>query len=66
MVLIQTRTMKAEIWIDGTKREFTSVHVAEECGIEMVYQELNMMLDSSIAENIFVGNLPGKSRLCRL
>ena len=62
-VLSGTYTNKdyeGEIWIDGTKREFTSVHVAEECGIEMVYQELNMMLDSSIAENIFVGNLPGK------
>lgn len=62
-VLSGTYTNKdyeGEIWIDGTKREFTSVHVAEESGIEMVYQELNMMLDASIAENVFVGNLPGK------
>ena len=54
------RDYEGEIWIDGEKREFTSVKVAEECGIEMVYQELNMMLDASIAENVFVGNLPGK------
>lgn len=53
------RDYEGEIWIDGQKREFTSVKVAEECGIEMVYQELNMMLDASIAENVFVGNLPG-------
>ncbi|MCI9148162.1 MAG: sugar ABC transporter ATP-binding protein [Hungatella sp.] len=54
------RDYEGEIWIDGEKREFTSVKVAEEYGIEMVYQELNMMLDASIAENVFVGNLPGK------
>lgn len=62
-VLSGTYTNKdydGEIWIDGEKKEFTSIHVAEECGIEMVYQELNMMLDASVAENIFVGNLPGK------
>ena len=65
-VLSGTYTNKdyeGEIWIDGEKKEFTSVRVAEECGIEMVYQELNMMLDASIAENVFVGNLPGKGRL---
>lgn len=28
--------------------------------IEMVYQEQNMILESSVAENLFVGNLPGK------
>ncbi|MCI8274067.1 MAG: sugar ABC transporter ATP-binding protein [Lachnospiraceae bacterium] len=64
-VLSGTYTNKdyeGEIWIDGEKKEFTSVRVAEECGIEMVYQELNMMLDASIAENVFVGNLPGKGR----
>ena len=62
-VLSGTYTNKdyeGEIWINGEKREFTSVKVAEECGIEMVYQEMNMMLDASIAENVFVGNLPGK------
>lgn len=63
-VLSGTYTNKdyeGEIWVDGQKREFTSVKVAEDCGIEMVYQELNMMLDASIAENVFVGNLPGKA-----
>ncbi len=49
-----------EIWIDGKPVEFTSVSVAEHCGIEMVYQEINVMLDASIAENIYVGNLPMK------
>lgn len=54
------RDYEGEIWIDGKETPFTSVRVAESHGIEMVYQELNMMLDASIAENAFVGNLPGK------
>ncbi len=49
-----------EIWIDGEKADFTSVAIAEACGIEMVYQELNVLLDASLAENIYVGNLPLK------
>ena len=51
---------EGEIWIDGNPIKFTSVGVAEACGIEMVYQEINVMMDSSIAENIYVGNLPVK------
>ena len=51
---------EGEIWIDGRIADFTSVAVAESHGIEMVYQEMNMMLDASVAENIFVGHLPGK------
>ena len=46
---------EGEIWIDGKPVDFSSVSVAEACGIEMVYQELNVMLDASIAENIYVG-----------
>ena len=57
------RDYEGEIWIDGKQTQFTSVRVAEDHGIEMVYQELNMMLDASIAENAFVGNLPGKAPL---
>lgn len=51
---------EGEIWVNGKKQRFSSVADAKSCGIEMVYQELNMMLDISVAENIFVGNLPGK------
>ena len=53
------RDYEGEIWIDGKPVAFTSVAVATHQGIEMVYQEMNMMLDASIAENVFVGNLPG-------
>lgn len=51
---------EGEIWVDGEKSDFTSVATAEHHGIEMVYQEMNMMLDASVAENIFVGHLPGR------
>lgn len=54
---------EGEIWIDGKPVDFSSVAVAESCGIEMVYQELNVMLDATIAENIYVGNLPIKRGL---
>lgn len=52
---------EGEILIDGKPAEMTSVASAERYGIEMVYQEMNMMLDATIAENVFVGNLPGKN-----
>ena len=51
---------EGEIYINGEKQEFNSIEDAQRCGIEMCYQELNMVLDLSVAENLFVGNLPGK------
>lgn len=55
------REYDGEIVIDGSIQAFQSVAMAQNAGIEMVYQEMNMMLDSSVAENLFVGNLPGKN-----
>lgn len=49
---------EGEIIVDGAKRNFTCVAASKAAGIEMVYQELNVLYDSSIAENIYVGNLP--------
>jgi len=49
-----------EIIIDGKPVQFKSIHDAQSCGIEMIYQEVNMMLDLSVAENMFVGNIHGK------
>lgn len=50
---------EGEIWINGKREEFSCISDAERCGIEMVYQELNMILVASVAENLYVGNLPG-------
>jgi ABC-type sugar transport system ATPase subunit len=51
---------EGEIIFDGKPVQITSVRVAENLGIEMVYQEINMVLDLDIAENLNIGNLPGK------
>ena len=50
-----------QILIDGKPVSFSGVKDSENCGIEMVYQELNMIMEASLAENLFVGNLPGKA-----
>lgn len=54
-------TYEGEICIDGKTAVFNRVVDAQNAGIEMIYQEINVMLDSSVAENIFVGNLPMKN-----
>lgn len=51
---------EGDILIDGQKQIFNTVADAQQAGIEMVYQEINVMMDASVAENIFVGNLPRK------
>jgi len=52
-----------EIWFDGKKVEHMDVAKAREIGIEMVYQEINVFLDGSVMENLFVNNLPGKGQI---
>mgnify|MGYP000651334471 CR=1 FL=1 len=47
-----------EIWIDGKKRNINSVQDAINNGISVVYQELNLMPYLTVAENIFLYNLP--------
>lgn len=54
-----SKEYEGEIWVNGQKQQFTKIYDAENCGIEMVYQELNMNLVGSVAENLYVGNLPG-------
>ncbi len=54
---------EGQILYDGKPVRLTDVSVAQKCGIEMVYQEINMVLGSSIAENLFLGNLPGRNGL---
>lgn len=52
---------EGEILIDGSGCRFNNPVDAENAGIAMIYQELNLELDLSIAENILLGRLP-KSR----
>ena len=51
---------EGEIFINGEKQSFNSVADSRDAGIAMIYQEVSVMFDSSVAENVFVNNLPGK------
>ena len=44
--------------LDGQERHFSSPQEAIAAGIGLIYQERQMFPDLSVAENIFVGNLP--------
>ncbi|MBQ6374114.1 MAG: sugar ABC transporter ATP-binding protein [Clostridia bacterium] len=51
------------IEFDGRKVEITSPKVAEQLGIAIIYQELNLIWRSSVAENVFLGRFPRKNGL---
>lgn len=53
-------TYEGEILYDGAPVKLTDVSTAQKLGIEMIYQEISMILNSSIAENLYLGNLPGE------
>ena len=57
------RQYEGEIYIDGIKKEFKTITDAQKAGIEMVYQELNVCLDLSVAENLFLGNMKYRNGL---
>ena len=42
----------------GSRARFMSTHDAERAGIEMIYQEISLNPELSVAENIFLGRLP--------
>lgn len=47
-----------EIFLDGQRIHFNEPRDAEASGIKMIYQELHYAPDLSVAENLFIGNLP--------
>ena len=51
----------AEIRLDGKLVEIPSPLVARQLGISMIYQELNLIQELTVAENIFLGREPGRS-----
>ena len=48
--------------IDGREAAIQNPHDARQAGISVVYQELNMVSDLTVAENIFFGNYPRKKK----
>jgi ribose transport system ATP-binding protein len=52
-----------EILIDGNVIDITNPHVAREHGISIIYQELSLLPNLSVAENIFFGREPHRHGL---
>jgi inositol transport system ATP-binding protein len=52
------RADSGEIWFKGVRIEHGTVDSALEMGIAMIYQELNPVLEMTVAENIFLGREP--------
>lgn len=53
-------TYSGDIYLNGEKLTITSNHVAEQKGIAMIYQEISVEHDLTVAENILLGRLPKK------
>lgn len=49
---------EGKIYIDGKEVRFNNAREAEDHGIEMIYQEISLHLDLSVAENLFLGKIP--------
>lgn len=52
---------EGRITVDGKQCEIRSPQSAIEAGITVIYQELNMAKDLSVAENVFLGHYPKKN-----
>jgi ABC-type sugar transport system ATPase subunit len=49
---------QGDVIVNGIKQRFMITADAERAGIEMIYQEISLMGDLSVAENILLGRLP--------
>jgi len=47
-----------EIVLEGAERRFANVRESEQAGIAVIYQEMSLVKDLSVAENIFLGREP--------
>lgn len=46
--------------LDGEEVHFSSPHEAIEAGVSVIYQERQILLELSVAENIFLGRMPSR------
>ncbi|KJJ85260.1 xylose transporter ATP-binding subunit [Candidatus Omnitrophus magneticus] len=53
-------TFKGELYIDDKKTWFMGITDAEQAGISVIYQELALVENMTVAENIFLGKEPEK------
>jgi D-xylose transport system ATP-binding protein len=54
-------TYQGDIFIKGEKKRFYNTRQAEESGIAIIYQELNLIPELTVAENIFLDRQPTNS-----
>src|SRR6266849_4843062 len=54
-----------DILIEGDVRRFAGVREAEKAGIAVIFQELSLVKEMSVAENIFLGREPSKFGVIR-
>ena len=50
---------EGEIYLEGQPVHITDPHQAQELGIAIIYQELNLMPNLTVMENILIGREPG-------
>lgn len=55
---------KGDIFLKGKKVILKSVHASNREGISVIFQEFNLMPELTVAENIFISNLP-KAKLLK-
>jgi len=55
-------TYEGEIYVNGKQCHFMNPAQSEAVGIDMIYQEISMHLDMTVAENIFLGRWPLKGK----
>jgi ABC-type sugar transport system ATPase subunit len=53
------------VFINGSEQQFRGIRDAEQAGVAVVFQELSLVPELSIAENIFLGRLPAKAGAIR-
>ena len=54
------RPTAGDIRIDGRTVEFTGTSAALAAGVAVIYQELHLVPAMTVAENLFLGHLPGR------
>jgi L-arabinose transport system ATP-binding protein len=53
------------MWVDGEPVRFTSPRAAHASGVRVIYQEPEIIPHVSVAENIYVGELPARAHVFR-
>ncbi len=60
-----TSSYQGDIIIEGRKVQFKTIREAQEAGIAVIHQELNLFPELSVTENIFIGNELHKNGVMR-